>query len=166
MIGIQNQDTLRRLNFRHPATWVATWGGLGLMRPGPGTWGTIGGLPFGIFLLVFGGVPALVVAALAVFALGYWASKHFEQMVREKDSSMIVIDEVAGLWIAMIPCVLTPASVGIAFVLFRFFDILKPWPISYLDKKFPGPMGVMLDDVLAGIFAAFVLIGIRYVGFG
>ena len=166
MIRIQPPDTLRRLNFKHPATWVATWGGFGLMRPGPGTWGTIGGVPFGIFLLVFGGVPALVIASVIFFAIGLWASKHFEQMVREKDSSMIVIDEVVGLWIAMIPCVLAPVSVGLAFVLFRIFDIWKPWPISYLDKQFPGPMGVMLDDVLAGIFAAITLIGLRYVGFG
>lgn len=164
MIKIRHQDTLQRLNFKHPATWVATWGGCGLMQPGPGTWGTIGGIPFGIFLLMFGGIPALLVGIAIVFPLGLWASRHFEQMVREKDSSMIVIDEVAGLWIAMIPCVLAPISIGLAFILFRLFDIWKPWPISFLDKNFRGAMGVMIDDVVAGIFAAIVLIGLRYVG--
>ena len=87
-------------------------------------------------------------------------------MVREKDSGMIVIDEAVGLWIAMIPCVLTPLSVGLAFVLFRVFDILKPFPIGWLDKRVNGATGVMIDDVLAGIYAALVLIGLRYAGFG
>jgi len=164
MIKIRNQDTLRRLDFKHPATWLATWGGTGLMQPAPGTWGTLGALPFGIILMITGGIPALLIAIAIAFPLGLWASKHFERMVREKDSGMIVIDEVVGVWIAMIPAVLTPYSIGIAFVLFRLFDIWKPWPISYLDKKVHGAMGVMLDDVLAGVFAAIILIGLRYVG--
>ena len=87
-------------------------------------------------------------------------------MVNEKDSSLIVVDEAVGIWIAMIPALLTPLSIGLAFLLFRFFDVLKPWPINYFDKHFKGPMGVMIDDVIAGIMAAFVLIGLRYVGIG
>lgn len=86
-------------------------------------------------------------------------------MVREKDSSMIVIDEVVGMWIALIPALLSPSSILLAFILFRVFDILKPYPISYFDKKFKGPMGVMIDDVIAGIFAAIIMMGLRYVGF-
>lgn len=164
MIKIQNQDTLRRLDFKHPATWAATWFGCGLMQPGPGTWGTIGALPFGVIILMFGGVPSLLVAIAVTFIIGLWASKHFERMVREKDSGMIVIDEAVGVWIAMIPAILTPTSIGLAFILFRLFDIWKPWPISYLDKRVHGAMGVMIDDVLAGIFAAIVIIGLRYVG--
>ena len=164
MLKIQNQDTLRRLDFKHPATWAATWFGCGLMQPGPGTWGTIGALPFGIIILMFGGIPWLLAAIAITFIVGLWASKHFERMVREKDSGMIVIDEAVGVWIAMIPAMLTPTSIGLAFILFRIFDIWKPWPISYLDKRVHGAMGVMIDDVLAGIFAAIVLIGLRYVG--
>ncbi len=164
MIKIRNQDTLRRLDLKHPATWLATWGGTGLIQPAPGTWGTLGALPFGVILMMTGGIPALLIAIAIAFPLGLWASKHFERMVREKDSGMIVIDEVVGVWIAMIPAVLTPYSIGIAFILFRLFDIWKPWPISYLDKKVHGAMGVMLDDVLAGVFAAIVMIGLRYVG--
>ncbi len=138
------------------------------MQPGPGTWGTIGAMPFGIIILMFGGIPALLFATIITFAIGIWASKHFEQMVREKDSGMIVIDEVVGVWIALIPAILTPASVITAFILFRFFDIIKPWPISWLDKKSfgasGGAWGVMLDDVLAGIFSAVIMIGLRYAG--
>lgn len=166
MIKIRNNDTLRRLDFKHPATWTATWFGLGLMQPAPGTWGTIGALPFGVILMMWGGIPALLIGIFLIFPLGIWASKHFERMSREKDSGMIVIDEVIGMWIALIPAVLTPLSVGLAFILFRLFDVWKPWPISWLDKKCPGAYGVMLDDVLAGIFAALILIGLRHVGLG
>ncbi len=164
LIKFQNKDTLRRLNFKHPATWLATWFGTGLIKPAPGTWGTIGALPFGIALMMFGGLTPLLLATLIVFVIGLWAAKHFERMVREKDSGMVVIDEVVGIWIALIPSSLTPLSIGLAFVLFRIFDILKPWPVNWLDKRFHGPWGVMLDDVMAGIYAALVLMGLRYVG--
>lgn len=165
MIGFQNKDTLRRLNFKHPATWLATWGGLGLMKPAPGTWGTLGALPIGLPILLFGGVPALLIATIIVFFIGLWSAGHYERMVREKDSGMVVIDEVVGMWIALIPALLTPLSVALAFILFRVFDILKPWPIGWLDKKFKGPMGVMIDDVMAGIYAALILMTLHYVNF-
>ena len=164
MIKIRHHDTLRRLDFKHPATWVATWFGTGLMQPGPGTWGTIGALPFGIILMMVGGIPALLIASAICFVLGLWAAKHFERMVREKDSGMIVIDEAVGLWIAMIPALLTPYSIGAAFVLFRLFDIFKPFPIGWLDKRVDGASGVMIDDVLAGIYAALCLILLRHFG--
>lgn len=160
------KDKIPHLDFRHPATWVGTWGGCGLLRPAPGTWGTLGALPFGIVILMFGGVPVLIIAAVITFYAGLWASKHIEQMLNEKDSGLIVIDEAVGVWIAMIPALLTPFSIGLAFLLFRLFDIVKPWPISYFDKNFKGPMGVMIDDVIAGIYAAVILIGLRYVGIG
>jgi phosphatidylglycerophosphatase A len=161
-IKIRNQDTLRRLDLKHPATWLATWGGTGLIQPAPGTWGTLGALPFGVVILMFGGIPVLLGATLIVFLLGLWSAGHFERMVREKDSGMVVIDEVVGMWVALIPIALTPLSIGLAFILFRFFDILKPWPIGWLDKKLRGPMGVMLDDVMAGIYAALILMGLHY----
>lgn len=164
MIKFQSQDILNRLDFHHPATWLATWGGSGLLKPAPGTWGTVAALPFGLFFLYFGGVASLLLAIAICFPIGLWASKHFEGMIHEKDSGMIVIDEVVGMWIALIPATLSPVSFILAFILFRFFDILKPPPIGYLDKKFKGPMGVMIDDVVAGIFAALILIGLRYVG--
>ncbi len=166
MRRIIDDKALRLLNFKSPATWVATWGGCGLIRPAPGTWGTLGAMPFGIVLLIFGGVPALVIAAIILFPIGLWASKQFEKMVNEKDSGMIVVDEVVGVWIALIPAMLSPLSIALAFILFRFFDILKPWPIAYFDKHFKGAFGVMIDDVIAGVFAAIILIGLRYVGIG
>ena len=79
------------------------------------------------------------------------------------DSKMIVIDEVAGQWIALLPAALNPALILIAFILFRFFDILKPWPISFIDKKVPGALGVMGDDIIAGLFAAICVFAVSTV---
>jgi phosphatidylglycerophosphatase A len=81
---------------------------------------------------------------------------------------MIVIDEVAGQWLTLIPAIglfgFHPLPVLLAFVLFRLFDILKPWPVSYLDKKIEGGLGVMLDDIAAGIYAGLCLTGLYYAG--
>ena len=132
------------------------------MRPGPGTWGTIGGLPFGIILLALGGKISLIIGVMLIFALGLWASRKFESMTDTHDNSMIVIDEVAGIMIALLGSTLSPLSIILAFVLFRFFDILKPWPISWLDRNVNGAMGVMLDDIVAGIVTAACLYGIHH----
>jgi len=155
-----------KVNFKDPAIWIATWFGCGLMKPAPGTWGTIGALPFGIFILALGGIPALAVAIGLICVVGHWAAGRFEEQVGEHDSGAIVVDEVAGMWIALIPTALSIPYVIAAFLLFRFFDILKPGPISWADKKLPGAFGVMVDDVIAGIFAALILVGARIAGFG
>lgn len=160
-----SHEQYKKLNFKHPATWVATWGGSGLMRPAPGTWGSIAALPFGIALMFLGGVPALLVGLAVVLAAGVWACRAMERMTGDHDASYIVIDEVAGIFIALIPAGMSTLSVLAAFALFRFFDILKPWPVSWFDREMPGPWGVMLDDVMAGIYAALVLIGAHYAGF-
>ena len=154
------------VNFKDPAIWLATWFGCGLMRPAPGTWGTLGGLPIGVLIYAFGGWMALCLAVVIVSALGYWAAGRFEKQTGEHDSGAIVIDEVAGVWIALIPAGLSIPYVIAAFVLFRFFDILKPWPISWADKKLPGALGVMTDDIIAGIFAALIIAGASYAGLG
>ncbi|NQZ13964.1 MAG: phosphatidylglycerophosphatase A [Alphaproteobacteria bacterium] len=166
MIGIHGKEKTKFIDFKSPVTWIATWGGSGFIKPASGTWGTIAGLPFGIALLYLGGPVALLVALAVVIPVGLWASKHFEIMSRQKDSTMIVIDEVAGLWIALLPALLTPLSVLTAFLLFRFFDVVKPYPVSWIDKKMQGALSIMGDDLMAGIYAAVILIGLQYVGFG
>lgn len=153
-----------KLNYRDPATWVATWGGSGLLKPAPGTWGTLGGLPFGILFLVLGGPTVLALAAIALFPIGLWATRRVEAMTGDHDSGFIVVDEVVGIWITLLFAVATPLSVMLAFGLFRAFDALKPWPVSHFDKNVPGAMGVMLDDVAAGLMAGLCLLGLRYVG--
>jgi len=155
-----------KVNFKDPAIWLATWFGCGLMKPAPGTWGTLGGLPVGILIAAIGGWPALLVAIITVSAAGYWAAGKFEEQSGEHDNGAIVIDEVAGVWIALIPAGLSIPHVIAAFLLFRFFDILKPWPISWADKKLPGAFGVMADDIIAGIFAALIIAGASFAGLG
>ena len=153
------------LNFKHPAVWLATWFGCGLLKPAPGTWGTLGALPVGILLVMFTGLPGLLIGTVIISVIGYWASGVFEKMSGEKDSSMIVIDEAAGIWLTLLAAPMTPLGAGLAFVFFRVFDVLKPWPVSYVDKKMSGPLSVMGDDILAGIYAALCLIGLKYAGF-
>jgi phosphatidylglycerophosphatase A len=148
--------------FKTPAIILATWFGCGLMKPAPGTWGTLGALPFGVFMLVFGGWPVLLAGVVIISAIGYWAAGEYERLSGAHDSSSIVIDEVAGMWIALLPVALNPISAVLAFLLFRIFDILKPWPVGWADKKLPGALGVMADDILAGIIAAILLYGIRH----
>ena len=163
MINI-DKDILTKLDFKNPAVWAGTWFGCGLMKPGPGTWGTIGAMPFGILLLMGPGIKGLIVATLLVSLIGYWASNKIEEMTGEHDLGMIVIDEVAGVWIALLAAPLTPIGVLLAFILFRVLDIFKPWPVGMLDKKLKGGAGVMLDDIAAGIMAAAILWGLNYAG--
>ncbi|MGS4943858.1 phosphatidylglycerophosphatase A family protein [Meridianimarinicoccus sp. RP-17] len=156
---------------------IATLGGVGLMRPAPGTWGSAAAIPLGYGLHVAGGFPLLVLATLAVIALGWWAAKAEAAATGTHDAGEIVIDEAAGVWIALWPLsgglwhagadpwlFPWPGWVG-AFLLFRLFDIWKPGPIGWADRQ-QGAMGVMVDDVIAGVFAAIVVALAAFVAHG
>lgn len=143
---------------------IATVAGVGYLKPAPGTWGSLSALPLAWALHVWGGFPLLALATLAALAGGVWASAVFVGDNQIKDPPEIVIDEVAGQWTALwaisLPAwmhgieitVLWPGWIS-AFLLFRLFDILKPGPIGWADRR-GGAVGVMLDDIIAGIFAA------------
>jgi len=144
---------------------IATLGGIGLLRPAPGTWGSAAAVPLGYGLHVAGGFPLLALATAGVIVIGWWAARTEAAATGSHDAGEIVIDEVAGLWIALWPLSAGlwyagadpwlfpwPGWVG-AFLLFRLFDICKPGPIRWADRQ-PGAVGVMLDDVIAGVFAA------------
>lgn len=150
--------------FWTPPGILATWGGVGLIRAGSGTWGSAAALPFAA--LVWGTLPlpwlTLSVATIGVFALGLWASAYVCRS-GEADSSVIVIDEVVGQWITFLPVMILGAAVSwplllAGFVLFRVFDIWKPGPIGWLDRRVAGAWGVMIDDVAAGALAGAVLL--------
>jgi phosphatidylglycerophosphatase A len=132
--------------------WVATLGGIGRMRPGPGTWGSAVVLP-----LVALGPWACLALALVLTAAGFWAAR---TVLREpaEDPAWFVADEGAGMLLALaaLPAATLPGA-ALAFVLFRLLDIAKPWPVSWADAQ-PGTVGVMLDDVLAGAIAGAVLL--------
>ncbi|MEX0368048.1 MAG: phosphatidylglycerophosphatase A [Ruegeria sp.] len=157
------------------AQLIGTVCGVGYLRPGPGTWGSAAALPLAWGLHVLGEFPLLALATLAVFFGGLWATKVMTAGQEDHDPSEIVIDEVAGQFIA-IWAVSYPAWVyGIevtalwpgwvaGFVLFRLFDIFKPGPVGWADRR-GDALGVMLDDVIAGVFAAvgvLILAGISH----
>ncbi len=157
-----NKELIARIDLKRPSTWVATWFGCGMLRPAPGTWGTLGAIPFGLALYVLGGWGLLLAATIAISLIGYWAADRYEKMTGEHDAGPVVIDEVAGMWIPMMLAGTNILLLIAAFLLFRFFDILKPWPISWFDQR-PGAFGVMADDIVAGIAALACLWGIMHV---
>ena len=155
-----------------PAVLVATWGGAGLAPLAPGTVGTIAALPFALAIhWAFGpwGMLALAVAASAAYGAGLWAC---DRLLRSsagrdekdnKDPGYVVIDEVVGMWVTLLPAGLDWRLYAAGFVVFRILDIAKPWPVSWADSKVPGAHGVMLDDLLAGLIALAAMVGLKTV---
>lgn len=146
---------------------IATVFYVGLLKPGPGTWGSAVAVPLGWLLHWAGGFPLLAAASVAVFLLGWWAVAR-ETDAANPDPAEIVIDEVVGQWVALFPLSLGlwmmgaephvfpwPGWVG-GFLMFRLFDIWKPGPVGWADRRH-GAAGVMLDDVVAGVLAALVV---------
>jgi phosphatidylglycerophosphatase A len=150
----------------HPAVIWSTWFWSGLSPKAPGTAGSLAALPFGILILYFFGAPTLGLAAVFIFFTGWWSTKIYLDRTGKSDPGEVVIDEVAGLWLALHAADTGPVLIILAFLLFRLFDIWKPWPISWLDKSVKGAFGVMIDDVLAGLFAAFLLAILKWGYYG
>ena len=136
---------------------LATWFGSGKLRPAPGTWGTLAALPFAFAIHAAMGWIGLFLATGIVTAIGVWAAHAHSQNIGIHDASEIVIDEVAGIWLCLLFVELSLASMVLGFILFRVFDIVKPWPIRWLDRRVKGGVGVMLDDLVAGIAAGVLL---------
>ncbi len=149
------------LRFWQPAPLLATWFGSGLLPKSPGTWGSLAALPFAWVIQMYGGSLALVAAAALVFAVGCWASKVYIAADGRGDPGAIVIDEVAGQWLTLAAAPLSLKAYAVGFVLFRLFDIIKPWPISALERAVPGAVGVMIDDIAAAAFAAVLLYAVH-----
>ena len=132
---------------------LCSWFGAGWLPKAPGTWGSAAALPLIALLAWIGGPILLGIGMVVIFGVGTWAA---EQVVREdgiEDPQWVVIDEVVGQGIALL---LTPPNwiaYAAGFALFRLFDIKKPWPVSWADEEIGGGLGVMLDDVLAGLYA-------------
>jgi phosphatidylglycerophosphatase A len=155
---------------------VTTFFGLGLMRPAAGTWGSLGAVLLAWVILRYAGFPVMVLATILVTWVGFWSVGVFLKDRPGDDPGEIVIDEVAGQWIA----ILFPASVFwwhggpdwlpwpaplAAFVFFRLFDIWKPGIIGRADARH-DPAGVMLDDLWAGLFAGVATLAAAMVAHG
>ncbi len=141
----------------HPAGWIATALGAGLAPKAPGTAGSLVALLPWWFLLR-GLSPGVYLAVLvAGFALGVWACAVSDRRVGRHDQGALVWDEVIGVWITLFAAPAAWWWMLAGFALFRLFDIWKPWPVSWADRRVHGGLGVMLDDVLAGVYALLVL---------
>lgn len=132
---------------------LGTWFGSGKAPVASGTFGSLAALPFAWGIMMTGGWPCLLVSALVVYFIGVWAAGIIMRETGIEDPGQVVIDEVAGQWLALLTTPLDPIGFLIAFGFFRFFDILKPWPACWADSKLHSATGVMLDDVFAGIYA-------------
>lgn len=144
-----------------PVHLLALGFGSGLAPFAPGTFGSLVGLGLALAVVPFG--PGMqLVAALIVTVAGFWICGASARRLGVHDHPAIVWDEIAGMMIAMLAAPPGWRGAVLAFVLFRLFDVWKPWPIREIDHGMGGGAGIMLDDVLAGIFAALALLSIRY----
>lgn len=155
------------MNEASRAAWAnitATVFFVGYLKPAPGTWGSLAALPLALLIYSIGGIWLFVIAIPAAYIKGYYATKIMTAGRENHDPSEIVIDEVVGQWIALLPVFIGATHAGVsslalwpgwiaAFVLFRLFDITKPGPVGWADRK-DNATGVMLDDVFAGAIAA------------
>jgi phosphatidylglycerophosphatase A len=162
------------MKFPRASTVVASVFGIGYFEFAPGTIMSAIATPLAILIaLRGGGGMGLIGAFLIAFTIGVLACADHVRETRRDDPSECVIDELAGQWLACAFCVLTfggrlpvdhisvPAF-GLAFVLFRLFDIWKPWPVSWADQKLSGGVGVMTDDAIAGLMAGVLVVAARY----
>ena len=142
------------LRFWHPASLLATWFGSGLLPKAPGTWGSLAALPFAVIIAALAGSWGLLAAAALLTVIGVWAAGIYARHSDQEDPQRIVIDEVAGQWLALAPVALDLRLYAVAFLAFRLFDIVKVWPARLIDRRLKGGWGIMLDDTVAGLYAA------------
>ena len=156
---------------------IATIFGIGYLRPAPGTWGSLFALILAILLVEIFGIIGFILALLSIGAFGWWATSVYLKQIKTKDPSEVVIDELIGQWIAVLPIAIAvfyfkldpfdlwPGWIS-SFLFFRLFDISKPSLIGWADKK-NGALGVMLDDIFAGVAAAIctITLAVLYHGF-
>jgi phosphatidylglycerophosphatase A len=152
---------------------IASVCGIGYVPAAPGTVMSALAVPLALPIILYGGGWGLLCASLIAFGAGIWACGDHVRATGREDPSECVIDELAGQWLACAFAVLplgallpaapvTLAGFLLAFALFRLFDILKPWPVSWADQKLPGGLGVMADDMIAGLMAGLLVAAARY----
>lgn len=154
----------QKVSMRNPIHFLALGFGSGLAPKAPGTFGTIAALPLVVLLALYCSLPVYIAITVIASVIGIWICGIAATDMQVHDDSSIVWDEVAGMLITMIAVPINWQTLLLGFILFRIFDILKPWPISYLDKHVHGGFGIMIDDVLAGLFALGCMQFILYMG--
>ena len=146
---------------RSPTQLLAVGFGSGFMPKAPGTAGTLAAIPLALLLAA---LPALgqCVALALIIGLGCYVCDSAEKFLGVEDPGIVVWDEIAGFCVAMFLVPASAATVCLGFLIFRLFDILKPWPISKLERSLSGGVGIMMDDVAAGALTCVLLHGIIY----
>ncbi len=145
------------MNFKQKAVmFLATGCFVGHISLAPGTLGSILGLPFCFFLTKID-LSVAVVATIVLIFLAVWIAQEAENILQQKDPSIIVIDEIAGLVVTLLGLPFNFIFVAAGFLVFRLLDIFKPFPIRLLEKKLPGGFGIVMDDVAAGICSNLIL---------
>lgn len=147
-----DRSFLKNIRLSNPWHLIAVGFGSGLLPKAPGTFGSLAAMPICMGLLYLDWYYVLAVAVITFF-VGWYASEVTEKDMGMHDNSSIVIDEFDGMFISILFFPPQWYLAILAFVLFRIFDVLKPFPISFFDRRIGGGLGVMLDDVIAGIFA-------------
>ena len=144
-------------NLKNPLHFIATLGGLGKIPIAPGTFGSI--FAWFVFIILSHYIN-MIFLTFAVGIFSVWICEKITKDLVIKDHKSIVIDELVGTWISLLPVLFIADDryeriiyAAIALILFRFFDILKPYPISFFDKEYKNGLGIVLDDVIAGIFS-------------
>jgi phosphatidylglycerophosphatase A len=156
-ISADGKGRIAATDLKNPFVLLATGFGSGLAPKAPGTVGSLLALPIWWFLIADLPLPYQLGFVVGVTLLAVWVVDRACRAAGVGDASAFVLDEFVGQWAALVA---TPKSllwVGVGFLLFRAFDIMKPWPVSWADRRVPGGLGVVLDDVLAGVLAAVVL---------
>lgn len=138
--------------------FIATGAYTGYLPKAPGTWGTLLALPLNLLLLRLS-PKGYGLSLLAIFLIAVYTAGAAEKILDRKDPGAIVIDEIIGMLIALIAAPPLPLVWLMAFLLFRLFDIVKPWPVSWADRHLNGGLGIVMDDLLAGGYAWLVLHG-------
>lgn len=160
------QATVKVVNVKfkltNPTHFLALGFGSGLIKPAPGTWGTLAAVPVYLALSMLASVWVYLALCTVFFLLGIYLCGKTASDVGVHDHGAIVWDEIVGYLITMAFFSPTWLNIALGFALFRLFDIVKPWPIKLLDRHVHGGFGIMIDDVLAGVFAWLCLYGINY----
>ena len=141
-----------------PSHLFATFFGIGLLKPAPGTWGSLALVLLWYFLDFLHSYAYIILPAFILFS--WLVCIKADKDSESKDNSFIVIDEVAGMLIALSFIAHDAILYFFAFLLFRLFDIFKPWPISWVDKNTKGGLGILLDDLIAGLFAGGIIFAV------
>lgn len=167
---------MNKPDLRDPVQLLAYGFGSGLAPKAPGTVGSLAAVLL-FPLLAYAGLPAYLALMLLVCVGGIWICAHAARALGVHDDGRIVWDEFAGQWLALTPLVPMRAGVGLdwglptlfylvaAFALFRLLDVAKPGPIGYLDKTLHGGLGIIADDLLAGVFTAFTIFWLQFIQF-